>query len=1103
MTIKIKRMKKIVLLSLLCYGFISLFANGLFAQQQPRVIVRGKVLDAKDKSAIIGASVFETDKDGRTLSGTQTDIDGNYALRVSNLSNRISVSYLGYTTYRVGINQRTEINILLKSNQNQINEVVVTAGKTVNNGTGLNIEKRNSTIASITVDAKDLQELPSASIDQALQGRMSGVDIGTTSGDPGAPMSIRIRGTASINGSANPLIVLDGLPFDTEVPSDFNFGTADENGYAQLLNIAPTDIQSITVLKDAASTAVWGSRAANGVLIITTKRGIIGKPQLTYNLKGYFSKQPKSIPLLNGDQYSTLIPEEVSNADGSPLDIQKNKEFSFDPYDPYWYNNYSNNTDWINAITQTGFSQDHNISMTGGGEKARYYASLGYTGQQGTTIGTDLKRVTAKINLDYNVSSRIRFRTDITFTHLDNNQNFSGDIRGVAYNKMPNMSIYEFNINGEQSPNFFSPAYNVQGSFGFNASKNQASGTYNPVAMALQAVNKQVGNRVLPHFYLQYDIIPSKLLTTFDVQFDINNNKQNTFLPQIATGRPNTETVVNRASDSDGETFGVTTKLNLVYTPKLKNDKNTFQGLISLQSNDSRYLSYNVATANTSSSLLQDPADPSRTINSDLALRASQGENRSVGALIQGQYSLLDRYIINAAIRADGNSRFGPANRYAAFPSLSLRWRASGEKFMQKYKFINDLSLRASIGQSGGVPGSDYLYFNQYTPFNYTYNGQSGVYPSNLELTNLKWQTVTGSNLGVNFWILNNRILLDAEMYRNRTTDLFFNNLSIPSYTGLSRYSANVGTMDNQGWEINLNTIPYKKNNIKIGFDFNIARNVNIIRKVSDFFPRDNGIQIYQNGLYRSYLIPGNPFGSFYGFRYKGVYSDKSQTVAKDASGNPIVGPNGQVVYMRFGYPSIDYTFQPGDAMYEDVNHDGNIDQKDIVYLGNGIPKVSGGFGPNFSYKGWTFLAFFNYRLGYQIINAADMNTTNMYSFNNQSTAVLKRWRNPGDVTNIPRALYRKGYNWLGSDRYVQNGNFVRLQSVTIRYNFPAKILDKLKVRTAGLYVTGQNLATWTKYTGQDPDISTRGNNNPFTINMDNSLTPPSKNFLFGLSVGF
>lgn len=1090
-------MKRIILL-LLSYCICTVYG---FAQE--KVIVRGKVLDAKDRLPVIGASVFETDKDGRTISGTQTDIDGNYALRMSNSRNKISVSYIGYKNFSEQLNGRAVVNVLLYSNESLLKEVVVTAGRTVNNGTGLNIEKRNSTTATVTIQGKELQELASQSIDQALQGRMSGVDIGTTSGDPGAGMSIRIRGTSSINGSSNPLIVLDGLPFDTEIPSDFNFGTADENGYAQLLNIAPTDIQDITVLKDAASTAVWGARAANGVLIINTKRGIIGKPQLTYNFKGYVSTQPKSIPLLNGNQYATLIPEEVSNADGNPLDIQNNKEFSFDPFDPYWYHNYSNNTDWINAITQTGLSQDHNLSMTGGGEKAKYYASLGYTGVRGTTVGTDLRRITTKINLDYNVSSRIRFRTDITFTHLDNKQNFPGEIRGVAYNKMPNMSIYEFDLYGNKSPNYLSPAYNIQGSFGYDKDKDKAAGTYNPVAMALEAINQQVGNRILPHFFVQYDILPSLLTSTFDVQFDINNNKQNTFLPQIATGRYNNETVVNRAGDIDGDIFGVTTKLNFVYTPKLNQEIHTLQALLSLQTSDSRSLSYKAATSNTASSLLQDPADPSRTINSELALEATHSQNRSVGALLQGQYSLLDKYIVNAALRLDGNSRFGPDNRYGLFPSLSLRWRVSGEDFLKQANFIEDLSLRASYGQSGGVPSKNYLYFNQYTPFDYSYMGQSGVFPSNMELSNLKWQTVTGINFGFNLWLFKNRLLLDAEVYRNRTTDMFFDKLALPTYTGFNKYSANIGTMDNQGWEVMLNTIPYKKGNVQVGFDFNIARNVNIIREVSEYFPRDNGIRINQNGKYRSYLLEGNPFGSFYGFKYMGVYSTEDETIARDANGNKITGPNGQQVHMRFGYPSIDYIFQAGDAKYEDINHDGNIDEKDIVYLGNGIPKITGGFGPSLTYKGLTIRTFFNYRLGYQVINAATMNTTNMYSFDNQSTAVLRRWRNPGDVTDIPRALFNKGYNWLGSDRYVEEGSFVRFKSVTVRYNLAHNFLNKMKVRSASVYITGENLVTWTKYRGQDPDISTRGDNDPFKINVDNSLTPPSRNILFGLTVGF
>ena len=765
----------------LLYCFIALllpFGHSLRAQNVPdKITVRGKVLDKADNQPIVGCHVVEKDKDMRYITGVATDIDGNFAIKISNPQNLISFSYMGYKTIIQSTNGRTSLNILLEANVAELGEVVVTSTikPTTNNGTGLNVEARSSTIATATLETKEIQEVGASSIDQALSGRLSGVDVGTTTGDPGAGMSIRIRGTASINGSANPLIVVDGMPYETQIPSDFNFGTADEQGYAQLLNIAPTDIKDITVLKDAASTAVWGSRAANGVLIINTKRGTIGKPAITYNHKASFSRQPSAIPLLNGDQYSTLIPEMKMNADGLPLDITTNKEFAYDPNDPLNYYNYSGNSDWIGAITQIGYSQDHNISMQGGGEKARYYASVGYLNTQGTTVGTSLDRITAKINLDYNVSSRIKFRTDITYTHVVTDFNYTSTIRAVAYNKMPNMSIYRYDEYGNLTPNYFSPAQNIQGYY---------PTTFNPVAMAMVGINHQLGERITPKFQLQYSLIPNNVLTaTFDVQFDINNSKTQTFLPQLATGRPANETSVNRATDSDGDGLNIQTKSNFIYIPKLKEGK-AFQALLSIQSNDTRSISHNVATTNTASDILQDPSNPSRTQNSDLTLSSGSSQYRSVGALLSAQYGYLDRYLVNAGVRLDGNSRFGANNRYGIFPSLSTRWRVSGEPFMKDVKLIDELSLRASYGHSGNVPKDNYSFFNYYQPFNYSYLGMSGVYPSNMELTNLKWETLIGKNIRFNLGTMKNRVKVDAEAYLNTTRDVFYTGLQISSFIG-------------------------------------------------------------------------------------------------------------------------------------------------------------------------------------------------------------------------------------------------------------------------------------------------------------------------------
>ena len=1068
----------------------------LLAQAPAAQLVRGKITDKVTKAPVHGASVSEIDNDGRIIKGASTDIEGNYVLKLSNPKNKLSISYIGHKTIVQAINGRTTINFQLEDENAQLDGVVIVQSRKSDNGL-TSIADRELTTATAKISAKDLEEMQATSIDQALQGRLAGVDIVANSGDPGAAMSIKIRGTSSISNAGNPLIVVDGLPYETEVPGDFNFGTADEQGYAQLLNISPSDIKDITVLKDAAATAVWGSRAANGVLVITTKRGAIGKPTITYTFKGSFAKQPNAIPLLNGDQYSTLIPEAYINRIGTTLNTQANREFNYDPNDPYWYYNYSNNTNWVDALTRTGYTNDHSLSMNGGGEKAKYFASVGYTKQQGTTIGTDLTRINTRINLDYVVSDKIRFFSSIAYTNYDQSRNYTstsdGAVRGVAFIKMPNMSVFEYDELGNLSPNYFSPLSNVQGTY---------TRIYNPVAMADKAKYSVLSNRIVPRFQLTYDIIKKVLNASFDVQFDINNTKNKSFLPQIATGRANTENVVNRAYDGDIDGFSVTTKTALAYTPIFKKNIHNIKVFANVLTSDYKVVNQEIMVSNTASSLLVDPSAPGRTQNSESRAISGISQSRSMGAVIIGQYSYLDKYIINGTIRTDGNSRFGKDYKFGYFPSVSFRWRASDEFFFKKFKKLDDLSVRLSYGQVGNAPSRDYSFYNTYTTYDWSYLGQSGVYPSSPELKNLRWETVIGTNIGGNLSMFKGRVRLDVDVYRNRTKDLMFDGLQVAAYTGYNNINMNVGTLDNQGWEINLNTIPYKTKDWTFGFDINFSQNENIIREISEFYPSTKG-NVAANGEYLRLLQVDNPFGSFYGYKFKGVYKDKAATIATGANGKPITGPNGQEVSMRFNYPTTDYLFQPGDAMYEDINHDGNIDYKDVVYLGNSNPKLSGGFGPSIGWKNRLRLtAFFSFRYDYDVINGAKMSTTNMYNFDNQSTAVLRRWRKEGDVTDMPRALINGGYNWLGSDRYVEDASYLRFRTVTARYTFDRKFLDKIKMKSLSAYITAENLITFTKYTGQDPEISARGAD-PFRISIDNSLTPPSKQFTIGLVASF
>lgn len=1079
----------VVLTSVVCTNAQAPAASGF--------TVRGKVTELKDSSGVIGATVAELDKDNRIIRGVNTDISGNFVIKMANPNNTLSFSSIGFKTEKIPVKGRKTINVVLESVSSELAEVVISAQNT-DNGL-MSVSDRNSTIAVAKIDAKAIEEMQGTSIDQMLQGRLAGVDITASSGDPGAGMQIRIRGTSSINSSVDPLIVVDGMPYETQIPSDFNFGTADELGYAQLLNLAPSDIKNISILKDAAATALWGSRAANGVVVINTKRGSVGKPTISYTFKGSMSKQPDAIPMLTGDQYSMLIPEEYMNRNGAPLNTQLVKEFQYDPNDPYWYLNYSNNTNWIKELTQLGNSQDHNVSINGGGEKARYYASLGYFNQKGTTIGTSLNRINTRINLDYNVSNRIRFRTDLSFTHSDNDRNYISAftsnkdlLRNVAYAKMPNMSVYEYNEYGALTPNFFSPLSNVQGT---------APATYNPIAMASSAKNNIISERVIPHFQLQYDLKPGIWMTSFDVQFDINNTKSQSFLPQIATGQRWTSSSVNLAYDGDVDVFGVTTKTSLLYTPKLKNKNHELTSLWVLNSSDVKAVSQQASVSNTASDEFTDITNPARQTASTLS--SSVFQTRSVGLLWNVHYGFMDRYIIDMGIRGDGNSRFGPAYRYGLFPSISGKWIISDEPFLKKYSnIIDNLAFRVSYGQSGNAPKYDYTFFSTYGTLGWSYQGLSGVVPANMELQNLRWETIIGRNLGLNLSLFERRITFDAEFYSNRTKNLFFNGLQISSFTGFNSVNMNVGTMDNMGWEFNFAITPKRSKELSIDLNMNIARNINIIREISDLYPREAG-NVTANGQYKTYMQVNNPFGSFYGFKYKGVYTDKESTIARGKTGEPIVTPDGQGVYMRFNYPSTDYVFQPGDAMYEDINHDGNINYMDIVYLGNSNPAFTGGFGGTITYKERLKLtAFFNFRSDYDVVNGTRMNTTSMYSFDNQSTEVLSRWRKPGDVTNVPRALYASGYNWLGSSRYVEDASFIRFRTVTIRYTFAKKLTEKLGFKALSGYVTAENLYTWTKYKGQDPEVSMRGND-PFRVAIDYSMTPPAKTITLGLSASF
>ncbi|MDR0844871.1 MAG: TonB-dependent receptor, partial [Tannerella sp.] len=573
---------------------------------------------------------------------------------------------------------------------------------------------------------------------------------------------------------------------------------------------------------------------------------------------------------------------------------------------------------------------------------------------------------------------------------------------------------------------------------------------------------------------------------------------------------PWTENTVNRAFESDQEAFIVQIQNTLTFTPKI-NDKVEFQGVAKLATNDKRTEAFSGMSSNTASIYLTDLSNPSRLISPNSGFT----QDRSMQGTLLAHWKFLDRYIIDAILNEEGNSRFGEGHRFGLFPSVSARWRVSGESFLKDVKFLNDFSLRAGYGVSGKAPDKNYLYYNRYNSFNYTYLDDLGVYPSSIELKDLRWERTGELNLGLNLIMFNNRINIDFDWYNKTTNDLMFPGVGIPNTSGVGSIYMNVGSMSNKGWELSVFTKPYRTADLETDFRFNLSRSQNMVRHLSENVPTSI-TPTAANGKYMARIQEGNPLGSFYGYRYTGVYLNQDETIARDASGNKIYTYNERgeriPVQMKLWYPNPGYEFEAGDAKYEDINHDGNIDYMDIVYLGDANPLLLGGFGPSIRYKHVSLDCYFYFRYGFDIVNQTKMQMENMYYFDNQSTATLRRWRqpyeNPADAPTdlLPRALYRKGYNWLGSDRFVEDGSFLKFKSLTLRYNFSREWLKKISLSNASVYITAYNLYTWTNYTGMNPEINMRNIASAgelYSIGYDTSKAPSDIQFTFGLNVTF
>ncbi len=1061
--------------------FMLLAVPGLYGQQ--KIIIRGRVIDAADQSAIIGATIIEYDSEERVVNGSITDVDGLFVLELKDPSNLVRVRVIGYHSKVIEIKPGESVIIELESENMALEEVTITAEATSMNSL-TNLADRDKASSSVKIDLTEMKDAGVLSATDALQGKVSGLDIIAASGDPGSGSQLVIRGLSSM-GNNEPLIVIDGIP-QFKVSSSFDLTSADTEDISNLINIALQDIKSIEVLKDAASTAAYGSQGADGVLLIETNKGRMGKVQFDYQYRNNLNIQPSAIPMLNGDEYIMLQREEWHNQLGV-YDIPDEISYNQDYADFY---NYSANTDWLGEITQNSISHDHYFSVSGGGQKTRYYTSFNYLDENGTTISTGYKRFSSRVNLDYYLSRKLLFQIKFDYTRSTtvSNLNVNGmNIRYMAYIKAPNMTIWEKDENGELTGEYFTPISSYQG---------DGVTYYNPVAVAKLGRNDTYNDGLDNTFTLRYRLNDwITIRETFSFQF--GGSKGKTFLPYNAIGSDWLGGQVNSARELNDMSQSIRNEVQVAIGNPFRNKNHDFSGALTFVAERYSGKYMGVMSTHSPSTDVQDPSSDPLT----WAMWNGTYESRLLRSVNNLNYKFMDRYMLQGILTIDGHSSFGENNRFGLFPGIFVGWRFSDEPFLRDVRWLSESMIRASWGISGRQPGNAYARFASYeSSGSGNYILEPAIAPTKIELTNLKWESVASWDIGIDLGLFKERVYLEANIYEKTTKDILFENYNIPSSTGydiLGFY--NGGRMSNRGWELMADFKLIKKENWWWSLDFNASQNINTFEELPDNFNNEQSTSI-GNGQYPLLVEEGEAIGSFFGFRYLGVWPSDEDVVARDVNGNISRDSDGNPIPLRY---MDTYTFQGGDPIYEDINHDGKIDLNDVVYIGDSNPNFFGGFGTTLKYKNWDLSVAFHYRTGFDIVNRIAMDTQGMNNRNNQSKATLRRWRIQGqdEEDMLPRAYLNHPANNLGSDRYVEEGDFLRLNNLKISYQLSQQLLNRIKLRKAIISFSARKLYTFTRYTGQDPAIG-QDASNPFWIGEDNARTPPPKIYTLSISIG-
>lgn len=975
----------------------------MFAQQ---ITVQGVVKDQTGET-VIGASVMEKG----TTNGTITGIDGDFSLNMSP-NGTLVVSFVGYKTQEVQVKGQKQLQVVLSEDAEMLDEVVV-----IGYGT---MKKSDLTGAVSSIGNKDIKDSPVSNLGQAIQGKISGVQI-VDAGKPGDNVSIKIRGLGSIN-NCDPLVVIDGVPTDLGLSS---------------LNMA--DVERLDVLKDASATAIYGSRGANGVVMITTKRGTEGKGKLAVSANYSFQNATNVPSLLNAAQYAELSNDMMVNSGRNP--------------NPEWANpsELGAGTDWMDELLRTGVMQNYTVSYSGGNEKSHYYVSGGFLEQSGIVKSVNYRRFTFQSNSDAQVLKWLKFSNNITFS-ADTKKSGSYNI-GDALKALP---IY--------------PVKNEDGSWsGPDGNSEWYGSTRNPIGPTELNKSQTDGYNFLANLTAELTFTKwLKFKSTFgyDAKFWFIDN----FTPKYNWKPTPTEETSRYKSDNKSFTYLWDNYFLFDHTFAEKHRVGLMAGM-SAQWNTNDYLN---AQKNV---FMFDNVHEMDNGEEMYAIGGNETEWALLSYMARVNYSYEDRYLLTATIRRDGSSRFGKKHRWGTFPSVSVAWRASQEKWFPKNDYINDLKVRAGYGVTGSQASvGNYSYLASYNtsvyPFGISSGNQTALVSSTLANPYIHWEEVAQTNIGFDASLFNSRVMFSFDAYLKETRDMLVK-ASIPITSGFEDTTTtytNAGKVRNQGIEMSLHTINLTG---ELGWETNLTATYNK-NKIKDL---NSDVPYYINQINNSYvtmLAKDYPINVFYGYVTDGIFQNQSEV------NTHAVQPGAE----------------PGDIRFRDLNNDGVINDSDRTVIGNPNPSWLFSMNNSLSYKGFELSVFLQGIAGNKIYNANNIDNTGMAAAYNQTTDVLKRWQGEGTSNSMPRAVFGDpNQNTRVSDRFVENGSYLRLKNITLSYTFPKQWLQKAQIENARLSLSCENVATITGYSGFDPEVGING--------IDQNRYPISRTFSLGLNFNF